>query len=307
MDGFRPNEIAFLDYLNGLDRADNLPDYWTFNHGVNTKKIAEKFVQKGLIEYKKDYYIALSRLTISQLKEILKGHSLSVSGKKDDLIKRILENVDIDILDNQLKAKQFYILTEKGTEFLKKNELCVINIKNNYGFTDREILDVIDMEQPYSTNDKIWKIFQNRILKIYKDNKVYDLKYTYFKMADFLYKEKNFNVSITYYIAYLILSLSKIDEYSSIENTYIEPIVIERIKNCMSLLDWNDVDKLIYEDNLCNNFQCFYSKEQLITIMKNCLNGEEYNYKKYTNTVTTKTIEKTKNSIQNIINKFFKK
>ena len=238
MEGFRPNEIAFLEYLNGLDRADNLPDYWTFHYGVNTKKTAEKFVQKELIEYKKDYYVALSRLTIPQLKGIMKDYSLSVSGKKDDLIKRILENVDIDILDNQLKAKQFYILTDKGKEFLKKNELCVLNIKNKYGFTDSEILDVIDMEHPYSTNDKIWRIFQNRLLKIYKNNKLYDLKYTYFQMADFLYKEKKFSVSITYYIAYFILSLSKIDEYSSIENTYIDSIVIEKIRNCMSLLDW---------------------------------------------------------------------
>lgn len=310
MEDFKPNEIAFLDYLDGLDRADNLPDYWTLSYGVNTKKAAEKFIKKEFIVYRKDYYIALSKLTIQQLKDILKEHSLTVGGKKEVLIERILENVDIDILDNQLKVKNFYILTEKGKEFLKKNELCVLNIKNKYCFTDKEILNVINMEQPYSTSDKIWRIFQQRILDIYKKNNLYDLKYTYYQMADFLYNEKKFNISITYYIACFILYLSKIDNYSDIKNTYIDSIVIEKIKNCISLLDYQNIDKLIYEDKLCNNFKCFYNKEQLIIILKNCLNGEEYNYKKYksmTNLNSSKILKTSSKTKKETNNKVYQK
>ena len=64
--------------------------------------------------------IAASDLKVTELKDILKEHNLKVSGKKDDLIERLGENLSDDELKKHFKSKNYQI-SEKGLDFLTNN------------------------------------------------------------------------------------------------------------------------------------------------------------------------------------------
>lgn len=67
-----PNEICFLNYINGLDHSDNLPDYWKYTYGINPDKVTKKLIDTGLLEFRINIEANISKLTVPQLKEVLK-------------------------------------------------------------------------------------------------------------------------------------------------------------------------------------------------------------------------------------------
>lgn len=156
-----------------------------------------------------------------------------------------------------------------------------MNDKENYGFSEKEIQYAYSLNPQLSDNDRIWNILTMQKEQHYAKKQFHEIKYDYYRMANFLYKEDKFNVAINYFVAYFILDLSKNDDYFNIEYTNVDSTVISKIKNCISLLDINNIDDLIFQNNLCNNFQCYYTKSQLCVILKDCLEGLDYDYRKY--------------------------
>lgn len=55
---------------------------------------------------------------LPELKKVLKENDLKVSGKKDDLIERIISNLDPEKLENPKSKLERILLTEKGREFV---------------------------------------------------------------------------------------------------------------------------------------------------------------------------------------------
>lgn len=62
----------------------------------------------------------IKKLKVTELKNILSEHSLKVSGKKADLIKRVFEIEDKDTLIKYVPDKE-YSISEKGKDFLSEN------------------------------------------------------------------------------------------------------------------------------------------------------------------------------------------
>ena len=62
------------------------------------------------------YEDAVSYLKNENLKQILRAHNLKVSGKKQELVNRILQNIDDLDVKNCPVYSDFYILTKKGHE-----------------------------------------------------------------------------------------------------------------------------------------------------------------------------------------------
>ena len=61
----------------------------------------------------------LSEFTKSQLSSVLKNHGLKVSGNKNQLIERIINNLSDEIINEEF-PKKYFILTEKGKQYLEK-------------------------------------------------------------------------------------------------------------------------------------------------------------------------------------------
>lgn len=101
----------FLKYLNKLSVENpNIAGYWTYEYNIDYKKTITKFMMNGYLEIST---YSIGSCTVAELKEILKDNELTVSGKKSDLINRIIDN-NIDLSKYLNAVKPTYILTEKG-------------------------------------------------------------------------------------------------------------------------------------------------------------------------------------------------
>lgn len=108
-------------HIKLLRKLDNHPKKEKFS-GIITQELdipnfipsLEKF---GLITTV-PYTDSLSLLTMDNLKQILRDHALKVSGKKQDLINRIIDNLDEHSIKNSNAYSDFYKLTAKGQKLV---------------------------------------------------------------------------------------------------------------------------------------------------------------------------------------------
>ncbi|PNZ30039.1 hypothetical protein CD114_01400, partial [Mammaliicoccus sciuri] len=68
---------------------------------------------------KTDPTYSLQKLKIPELKDILRANNLKLTGKKQDLINRILDNLQ-SIDSNTLNLPAVYVATDKGKDLIEK-------------------------------------------------------------------------------------------------------------------------------------------------------------------------------------------
>ncbi|WP_407380573.1 SAP domain-containing protein [Methanobrevibacter sp.] len=109
------NVLNFLNSGYGLDEILNEGNFGTFPSGDDC---VNYLVENGYLEGNGNIATPESiskQYTVAQLKEILKENGLKVSGKKQELIERVLPVLGGDSSDD-------YELTDKAKEFIKENE-----------------------------------------------------------------------------------------------------------------------------------------------------------------------------------------
>ncbi|MCQ2098371.1 MAG: SAP domain-containing protein [Fibrobacter sp.] len=118
--GLYPIELLVLLHApNYYVDERNFPSFWRYKYEIeNVIALLENLVQRGFLKKEMDLKANLGDLNVPDLKCILKNNSLPVSGKKEEIVKRILENIPKDSLDNSLTKKR-YLRTEKGDASLQ--------------------------------------------------------------------------------------------------------------------------------------------------------------------------------------------
>lgn len=282
----KPNEVVFLDYINGLDENVYIPDYWKFNCGIDANKIVKKLLDLGYLKFENNITENVFRATIPELKEILKNNNLKVTGKKQELAERVLGNIDVEYLKSKL-PKKLFLLTPKGESVINSNYLYIINKKKNYMFTDKEIENAYKLGPEYSNNDRLWNIFTNRNIYFSSHNKWSSYRSNLFYMGQLLFDENRYEQALEYYIAVFILDLSGIEENNyvqDVDSVFVAPGIIKPIKSLISLCEFNleDIKSIIDKNTFCNSIPFkYYSNDTLFKILTDCLNDVEFNFKKY--------------------------
>lgn len=136
-------DIFFLKYLDGrtLEHPD-IAQYWYYDYSLNYSDEIKKLISTGLLTVTN---INLEKLKVDDLKNILRHFGLPLSGKKDALQKRILENVSLDALSSFLgNSTHYFCITDNGSELIKtvhesatfnlelENEAISLIMENNY-------------------------------------------------------------------------------------------------------------------------------------------------------------------------------
>lgn len=121
--GLYPAEILLLEYCTyGTypSPKSGYPGFWWFEYGIKDVGLALKtLVTRGFIE-NSSVNESLSSFTLAQLKELLMAKSQPISGKKAELISRVIDCYsDAELLSSGLELK--YKLTEKGQQELEEN------------------------------------------------------------------------------------------------------------------------------------------------------------------------------------------
>lgn len=195
--GLKWTEILFLSRSESFyTNQKNFEDYWYLSYGINDPtELLNQLNDMGFItpEPLED---SIKKLTTAEIKEKLKYFALKVSGKKQELINRLLTNVSMVDLEKYI-AKRYYKLTDLGNSEIKQNEYVFqfgyYNRSNLYGF-DIWWLNAKIYENPtMNYRDLIWgELNKQSIIAKEKFNDGYFYEYIRIReiMAQFLLDEK---------------------------------------------------------------------------------------------------------------------
>ncbi len=123
--GLYPHEIIVLFYASKYSDQDTVfSGFWLNRYGISdVREILRDLFEKGFIKYA-SVEETVKHQKVPQIKEFLKNHRLKVTGNKDALIERVLQNVSQDELEQYFTTK-YYELTELGIQEVKSNQALI--------------------------------------------------------------------------------------------------------------------------------------------------------------------------------------
>ena len=158
-------KIAYVKYLEEFRKnpAKKFSEKTAKKYETTPNKLKKQALEDEFIETAPP--IAEARnFKVTELKEILKQYGLKVSGKKDELIERLDENLTDEELKKHFKSKNYQI-SQKGIEFLENNNYI------KYIYDNRDIAAVFYPSE-------IGKIFEERR---YSEDEIYDTLLNYLR------------------------------------------------------------------------------------------------------------------------------
>jgi len=164
--GLYPHEILMLDYAASFYTEDNnFQGFWWYRYGVRSvmeglRSLLERsFLQIG------DLQSAVEKENATVLKEELKKRGLKTTGKKADLVKRLLEEASDEELNLRF-TRRTYQLTELGKQALAEESYVPYIHRHQHEDLDIWSLNKIVHTPPQmSYRDKIWGYLNKRSME----------------------------------------------------------------------------------------------------------------------------------------------
>ncbi|WP_436962242.1 SAP domain-containing protein [Staphylococcus shinii] len=187
----------------GNERFNN---FYLSKNNVDILSSLNKIIEEQILIKNSSLEVTLNKLTKKDLKTILKSGELTVGGTKNDLIERILNNIE-RIDDEYLELTPVYTPTAKGEKLLEETKY-VVHFEWGYNNISLPQAHEIATNHIGDTNlDKVVEIYKFEINRIYKstpiDNKLiilYRCLSEYFKR----YKNDNDSARMYYNLAYYL-------------------------------------------------------------------------------------------------------
>lgn len=160
--GLYPHELEMLAIANKFKCKGNnkFSPYWTmFYKDLEPQKLLRELVAKKMLKIGgvKD---SIDKLTVAKLKEIALNYGLKVTGKKEELIERILTNIDEKELTMHIKDL-YFMQTEMGIQELNDNPYAVFLSQYHY----MSIWTVNYLLNNVYRNDDFLKIIEDYIIE----------------------------------------------------------------------------------------------------------------------------------------------
>lgn len=173
-------KVAYVLYLEEFRKnpAKKFSDKMAKKYDTTVNKLKRQALEDAFIELAPPLSVA-KESKVSDLKEILKEHNLKVSGKKDELIERLGENLSEDELKKYFKSKSYQI-SDAGLEFLAKSSY-ILYVYNNRDVS--RVLNPSDIAKIFDERQYSLGEIQDTLLKYLK--RVFDEKLTLELWVDF--------------------------------------------------------------------------------------------------------------------------
>jgi hypothetical protein len=223
--GLYPGEIVLMDWLDGRI-ADGAPGYFKYEYGIDNKKSSLYLVDESYMRTS-SIIESLPSLKLDQLKDILRSKKIKVTGKKKELIDRIVDHFEIDELIPFVKERPLH-LTEKGKETL--NEYYYIVPAHRYNSKDgiynvaTAIEYIRKLNYKPNNGDISWALFQKAYDKYSREFNYGLMTNVIHNMAKQLEKEKKYRDALVCYLRTFIISLSGLSNSAYLDSPkYIFP------------------------------------------------------------------------------------
>lgn len=313
--GLYPHEILMLDYADSYKFGDNnFQGFWRYQYYVlKPEIILNSLYERNFIEMG-DVESGLKRVTVTRLKKVLADNGLKVSGKKADLITRLLDGLPLDVLEREF-PERYYKLTDLGKQELIENEYVPYIHRHSRSDLDIWSLNVLVQTPPrYPYRDKIWGYLNEESQKHAQVGQWGLYRNTRLTMSDFLKEEEKYTAAFKLLVEVIYYDLSGLDNSSNNEMSKwekeirlesffpyesslitIPPGIITKLKTYMELLDW-DISllesELVKEFGKLSTFRHVFTKEECLKIVMAELNEDIQTLNKIYNTAK-KRIEQT--------------
>lgn len=202
--------------------SNDYPSYFNYDFHVNNPaKHHQKVIDEGYLA-PAPLSVSLGNLKVDQLKQILIANGLPEKGKKDALIERIVENVDL----STLKLEVVYVPTDKGWEHLKKYEYLFV--VKQYGITPAEFEAKQAELKSSRTNDVIWRILNDKFNEYSMEGYVGGARNVLNWQAELLASEDK-NVDALYHYILVLYYDMKSYGNGAIEDVWLAPAIVKAI------------------------------------------------------------------------------
>ncbi|GEM_PF-5474476 len=130
--GLKVSEILMLSYAPTFKvNQSEFQSFWEYLYNEeHPELLLQNLENKGFITVASPTE-NLCRMRVADLKSLLKAEGLTQTGKKADLVQRLIDNVDSNKLDF-LTTDKYYALTDLGKAELEANGYVPFYHKNNY-------------------------------------------------------------------------------------------------------------------------------------------------------------------------------
>ena len=124
-EGILPGDIVMLWRIGfgNFTTETHIPNYFEYRYGVESLASLERLEEKAYAETL-DAKGTLDLISMPVLKRILEHFGLKKTGKKQELVDRMLENVGAADLGSQFSERKIAI-TERGRDMLKKYDAII--------------------------------------------------------------------------------------------------------------------------------------------------------------------------------------
>jgi hypothetical protein len=136
-----PEHLLLLSKFRYVDSPSRYgdADYWEVALKEKPLKVIEQFIKEGMLEPADLQELVDYKFRASDLKAMLKEKGLKVSGRKEELIKRLIDN-DAQAMREATKGLDLYRCTTEGAR-LAENYLEAEKAKR--AATEQEVLNLL--------------------------------------------------------------------------------------------------------------------------------------------------------------------
>ena len=209
-EGLYPHEILVLSYAPNyyVDGNNEFQGFWWYKYGIkDVNKILESLLNRDFLR-EGSLVSSMWKATVVELKDILRENDKKVSGKKEVLIQRLLDEVEEEKL-NKVFKRRTYEVTDLGKEVLKNEEH--ISYIHKHTIEDLDIFSLSKMleNKPiYLYRDIIWGYLNEKGMEYIKDNNFGLYRNCRLTMSEFVKEEGKIDYSFTLLVEVIRYDLS---------------------------------------------------------------------------------------------------
>jgi len=196
--GLYPHEVLLLDYApKYYTDENNFQSFWWYNYGVkDVASVLKSLEKRGFIAIG-DIKSTLEGEKLDTLKNILKSRGVKSTGKKADIIDKLIAEVPENELSKSFSRRK-YKLTELGEQVLKTD--AYVPYIHHHGKEDLNIWTLNKLV--YSGDirvyrDKIWAHLNQRSQKLFSERNFGLYRNCRYSMASFLREENKLYEAIS--------------------------------------------------------------------------------------------------------------